>query len=315
MHITFYRWSRYFFSLFFTICISFLLPRLMPGDPIANMIGQSAHVSDATIIELRQELGLDLPLPEQFLQYLVNIAHFDLGYSYTLHAPVSSIIMERMALTIPFVGIAIVIGIILGVPLGALAGMSRSKKTSILATYGSIALSSAPPYFLSLIALSILSFNFGLFPLKGVSATAGIIPWIHHLILPIAVLSSCIAARNCLIMRGSVIQETHEHYPLYAKAKGLTERMVLFQHIVKNASLPLITQVALDVGFILSGALFIEIVFSLPGMGMLTYDAVLSRDYPILEGSLLVIAIMVILTNIAADIIYGVIDPRIRWQG
>ncbi|MCP1714478.1 peptide/nickel transport system permease protein [Methanocalculus alkaliphilus] len=312
MHAIIYRWPRYLISLFLIITLNFALPRMMPGDPIANLIGESAYVSEATILEITETLGLNRPLHEQFILYLQSLARFDLGYSYLLHAEVSSIIIERMIWTLSFVGIATLIGVVLGVLLGAVAGMSRSKKSSQLWTYGSIAVSSTPPYFLGLIALSVFSFHLGLFPLKGAPATGGILTWLHHLALPIAVLALFIAARNCLIMRGSVIQELHEHYPLYAKAKGLTEGMVLRRHILKNASLPVITQIALDIGFIFSGALFIEIVFSMPGMGMLIYDAVLSRDYPILEGCLLVIAIMVILANIAADILYGIIDPRIR---
>ncbi|MCK4270895.1 MAG: ABC transporter permease, partial [Methanogenium sp.] len=203
-------------------------------------------------------------------------------------------------------------GAITGTYAGALSGWYSDSKISRAVTCVGMAVSCTPPYFLALIFLSVFVFRLGIFPFKALYDEPTIASVIHHLALPVIVMTLFSASRNFLIMRGSVIQEKNSHYALYARAKGLFDRGILWKHILKNASLPLITQVALDFGFIFSGAIFIEIVFSLNGMGTLIYDAILGRDYPVLQGAFLVIAITVILANLLADILYGIIDPRVR---
>jgi peptide/nickel transport system permease protein len=160
----------------------------------------------------------------------------------------------------------------------------------------------------------IVSFKLGIFPLKGfyLSLSPGDVA--YHMALPILMMSLFSASRNYTIMRGSVIQEKRMPYVAYARAKGLFGDEILFGHIFKNALLPIITVLALDFGFIFSGALFIEIVFSLNGMGNLIYDAILSRDYPVLQGAFLIITLMIVFANLIADMLYGLLDPRVRWQ-
>lgn len=306
---------RYAVSLIVVVALTFSLPRAMPGDPVMNIIGDDVWVSPAMLNAIRADIGLDRPVAEQFASYLWSLIHLDLGYSYHLNAPVADLIFARIGWTLLFTGIAIVAGAVIGILAGALAGWRPGTGKSRAATLAALAISCTPPYFLALLFLSIFSFRLGLFPFKGLYDEATLGSIVHHLFLPVLVLTLFAAARNTLIMRGSVVQEKESLYALYARAKGLSDRAVLFGHVLRNASLPIITQIALDFGFIFSGALFVEIVFSLNGLGTLIYDAVLGRDYPLLQGAFLIIAVMVICANLAADIVYLIVDPRIRRQG
>lgn len=303
---------RYLSSLALIIIINFTLPRLMPGDPVKNLIGEDVYVSENVMEDLRVELGLDRPLYEQLASFLLDLLHLDLGYSYHLHAPVAEILLERIGWTLLFVGLSVVIGTFVGSLLGALAGWRPERRTSRFTGLAFVVLSCTPPYFLALLSLYIFSFRLGLFPSKGFYDVPEIGSVLHHLFLPVCVMSVFSASRNFLVMRGSVIQEKNELYALYARAKGLKDTDVLFRHVVKNASLPIITLLALDFGFLFSGALFIEIIFSLNGMGTLIYGAIMGKDYPLLQGAFLIIALTALLANVLADLLYALIDPRVR---
>lgn len=303
---------RYIASFVLIIIINFTLPRLMPGDPVKNLIGEDVYVSEKVMEELRAELGLDRPLYEQFESFLSDLLHLDLGYSYHLHAPVTEILFDRIGWTLLFVGVSVVIGALLGSLLGAFAGWRPEKRASRITGLVFIMISCTPPYFLALLFLYLFSFKFGLFPSKGFYDSPEIGSILYHLFLPICVMSAFSASRNFLVMRGSVIQEKKQLYALYARAKGLDDTGVLFRHVIKNASLPIITLLALDFGFIFSGALFIEIIFSLNGMGTLIYEAIMGKDYPLLQGAFLIIAITTLLANMLADVLYALIDPRVR---
>ncbi|MDO8842074.1 ABC transporter permease [Methanocalculus sp.] len=309
------RLIRYAVCLICIITLNFALPRAMPGDPVWNIIGEDVYVSEEALQEIRRELGLDRSLFEQFQIYISSLLHFDLGYSYILKSSVFDLIISRMGWTLLFVGIAIIIGAIIGFLVGAYTGWRSETRMGRLISVLSLVISCTPAYFLGLLFLLVFSFRLGLFPFKGLYTEPTLASIAHHLFLPILVMSLFAASRNILIMRGSTILEKASLYALYARAKGCTDRGVLYVHVLKNASLPLIAQVALDFGFVFSGALVVEIVFTLNGMGTLIYNAVLGRDYPILQGSLLLIAITVIIANLAADLISAVIDPRIREVG
>lgn len=303
---------RYLASLVLILLINFALPRLMPGDPVKNLIGEDVYVSENVMGEMRTELGLDRPLYEQFTSFLSGLLHLDLGYSYHLHAPVAEILLDRMGWTLLFVGVSVVLGALLGSLLGAFAGWKPEQSTSQLTGLAFIVLSCTPPYFLALLSLYLFSFKLGLFPSKGFYDSPEMGSVLYHLFLPICVMSVFSASRNFLVMRGSVIQEKEQLYALYARAKGLNDTGILFRHIIKNASLPIITLLALDFGFLFSGALFIEIIFSLNGMGTLIYSAIMGKDYPLLQGAFLVIALTALFANLLADLLYALIDPRVR---
>jgi len=306
--------ARYILALFIIFSFNFLIPRIMPGDPITNLMGEDYIVNQESIAQLRSELGLDKPLFTQYIHYWKNLFRLDLGYSYHLHEKVTSSIFSRMKWTLGLMGISILLGTFFGMVLGALSGWGKNSLKNRFSTTFFISVYCTPPFFLSLLFLYLFAFKLNLFPLKGFYETGTPGDVIHHFFLPVLVLSLFLTARNYLIMRGSVLQEKGKLYVLWARAKGLSGKNVLFRHVFKNASLPVVTLVALDFGFILSGALFVEIVFSMNGMGTLIFDALGSRDYPLLQGIFLIVTLMVIAANMTADIIYRIIDPRTRRQ-
>ncbi len=314
MSFTAKKASRYIIAIVIIFSLNFIIPRSMPGDPLTNLLGEDVVLTDSSVAELRSEMGLDRSWSQQYLNYWWGILHLDLGYSFHLHSPVSKIIFSRMKWTLLLALPSLVLGAVLGTVLGALAGWRCKSRGVKMQTALFLSIYCTPPYFLSLLALYLLSFKFGLFPLKGFYSTGSAADIAHHLFLPIVVMTLFSLSRNYMIMRGSVLQEKSSLYVAYARAKGLYDYEILFRHIFKNALLPIITLLAMDFGFILSGALFIEIVFSLNGMGNLIYDALLSRDFPVLQGSFLVITIMVVLANLLADLLYSRLDPRVRWR-
>jgi peptide/nickel transport system permease protein len=306
--------GRYALALFVIISLNFIIPRAMPGDPLTNLLGEDVIMTDSLVMQLRNEMGLDRPLSEQYLDYWWDILHLDLGYSFHLHSPVSQIIFTRMKWTLLLAVPSLVIGSALGALLGALAGWRSDGPRQKAETALLLAIYCTPPYFLCLLVLYLFSFRLGLFPLKGFYSTGSIADIAEHLFLPVAVMTLFTLSRNYMIMRGSVISEKGSLYAAFARAKGLYDREILFRHVFRNALLPIVTLLAMDFGFILSGALFIEIVFSMNGMGNLIYDALLSRDYPVLQGSFLLITIMAVSANLLADLLYSRLDPRVRWQ-
>ena len=313
MSLTAKRASRYVVALFIIISMNFIIPRAMPGDELTNLLGEDVTISDSTIVELRHEMGLDRTWTEQYLDYWWKILHLDLGYSFHLHGEVSRIIVTRMKWTLLLALPSILIGATAGTVLGALAGWDSRNAGRKMQTLLLLAVYCTPPYFLCLLALYLFSFKLDLFPMKGFYITGSILDIAHHIFLPILVMTLFSLSRNYMIMRGSVIQEKSSLYAAFARAKGLYNEEILFRHVFKNALLPIITLLAMDFGFILSGALFIEIVFSMNGMGNLIYDSLMARDYPVLQGSFLIITIMAVSANMLADLLYSRLDPRVKW--
>ncbi|MDD4580204.1 MAG: ABC transporter permease [Methanothrix sp.] len=313
MSLTAKRASRYLVALFIIISMNFIIPRAMPGDELTNLLGEDVTITDSTIAELRHEMGLDRTWTEQYLDYWWKILHLDLGYSFHLHSDVSRIIVSRIKWTLLLALPSILLGAIAGTVLGALAGWDGRNAGRKIQTLLLLAVYCTPPYFLCLLALYLFSFKLDLFPMKGFYITGSTLDIAHHVFLPILVMTLFSLSRNYMIMRGSVIQEKSSLYAAFARAKGLYNEEILFRHVFKNALLPIITLLAMDFGFMLSGALFIEIVFSMNGMGNLIYDSLLARDYPVLQGSFLIITIMAVSANMLADLLYSRFDPRVKW--
>ncbi|MDD2835155.1 MAG: ABC transporter permease [Methanothrix sp.] len=306
--------SRYIIAIIIIFSLNFVIPRAMPGDPLTNLLGEDVILTDSSVTTLRSEMGLDRSFSQQYLDYWRSILKLDLGYSFHRHSPVSDIIFTRMKWTLLLALPSLLLGGVLGTVLGALAGWRCENRSQKMKTAFFLGVYCTPPYFLCLLALYLFSFKFALFPLKGFYDTGSALDIAHHLFLPILVMTLFSLSRNYMIMRGSILQEKSSLYATYARAKGLYDAEILFRHVFKNALLPIITLLAMDFGFILSGALFVEIVFSMDGMGNLIYDALLSRDYPVLQGSFLIITLMVVSANLLADILYSRLDPRVRWH-
>ena len=307
--------GRYLLAVFLIATINFILPRAMPGDPVLNLLGEDFLISEKQVEDLRAELGLDQPLHVQYLKYWQDLLGLDFGYSYHFNEDVIGLVAGRLGWTLLLVGPAILLGAVIGGFSGALAGWHAGRPQERTATALALTLYATPPYFLALILLYVFAVQHPLFPLKGFYTTGTWTDILKHLTLPVAALTLFSASRNFMIMRGSVLQEKKRLYVNYARAKGLVGASVLFKHVAQNASLPLVTLIALDFGFIFSGALFVEIIFSMNGMGVLIFDALMSRDYPVLQGSFLVITFMVIAANFVADLLYGWVDPRVRVSG
>lgn len=306
---------RYLLSLILVLCIVFFIPKCMPGDPVRNLVGDDIWLSAETIEKIRSDMGLNLPLSEQFIRYIQNIGSFNLGFSYQLHAPVVDLLAARIPWTVLLIGTAVIAGAITGILIGAVVGWNQDTWWAKIITAISYLISSVPPYLLALLFLAVFSFQLKLFPFKGLYDTPDPLSIIYHLTLPITVLTLFYGSRNLVIMRGSVLSEKDLLYPQCARSFGIPSSAILWRQVTKNAIIPVITLIGLDFGFLFSGALFIEIVFSLQGMGSLIYDAILLRDIPVLTGSFLIISILVIIANFSVDILTAVIDPRVRMIG
>ncbi|HJK77683.1 MAG TPA: ABC transporter permease [Methanocorpusculum sp.] len=302
---------RYSISILIIILIVFAFPRVMPGNPVMFLIGEDILITPDVLEDLHARLGLDKPVPEQFLLFVQRLFSGDLGYSYHLHSPVASLIGERAVWTLLLVGTSLGIGYASGIIFGTWAGWMSKKKFAKVLTGAGICISCIPPYLLGLILFSVFVYHLNWFPYKGLYTTPDIFSVMHHLALPIATLSLFVFARNLLIMRGSVLAEKNQLYPQFARSLGVSAKKILYGHVMKNAILPVLTQFAIDFGFIFSGALFIEIIFSLNGLGTLMYDAIITRDYPVLSGLFLIIAVMAVIANMVADLLYGIVDPRV----
>ena len=313
---------QYLLAFVCIISLNFFLVHLMPGDPLIHLLGEEGyfhlHSQKPQVLEdLKAKYELDGPICKQYLVYFTNTLKGDFGWSYHYGRPVFQVILFRLKWTLVLLLPSILIAAILGAWLGSLAGWKRGVKSDRLFTPVFLFVYSTPVYCLGLLFVLLFAYYMHLFPLGGMaeetsSGLAGFLGTLRHMALPMAVLALHGTAYNYLIMRNSVREVVREEYILAAISRGLKERRVLFAHAFKNALPPLITVVALDFGFIIGGALLVEIVFSWQGMGMVIYDAVISRDYPLLSGCFSILAVCVIFVNALADVIYAVVDPRIR---
>lgn len=309
-------------SLAFILTFNFFLFRVLPGDPARNLT-RNRKVPPEQVAALRESWGLDRPLPEQFVLYLKALLHGDLGISFRFRLPVSEVIADRIWPTLVLVGTGTLIATAVGLWMGIKSAWNRGGTFDKVSTGGTLTLYAMPEWWLGLILLA--AFAVGIGPFPGVFPTGGLIspgvdPWsvegvldmAWHLVLPVTTLALAYLAEYALIMRSSLLDEMGADYLLTARAKGLRDDLVRKRHAVPNAMLPAVTLVALNLGFVVSGAITIETVFSIPGLGLLTYEALRVPDYPLLQGCFLLFSIGVVVANLVADLLYGWLDPRVR---
>jgi peptide/nickel transport system permease protein len=319
--------AQYLVALLIVLALNFFLPRFMPGDPLAYVTANpSADMPIVVSEEAREKLkayyGLDRPMVEQFGEYLGNLAQGDLGWSIYFKAPVSDVLLGHLKWTLLLVGTAAAIYVALGIALGVLSGWKRNSKTDATLLVSIISLGSLPSFFLGMLLILLFSAKLGILPMSGCETRWLEHPTIlgraldigRHLILPAAVLVLTHLSGVYLLTRNSVLNVLGENYILAARAKGLSERDVMFRHVLRNALLPVVTMVALTFGFLVMGAIFVETVFAYPGMGRLLYEGSVIRDYPVIQGAFLVMAVLVIGANFGADMLYGRLDPRVGKQ-
>jgi peptide/nickel transport system permease protein len=309
-------------SLAFVLVFNFFLFRVLPGDPVRTL-SRNRLLSEDAQTELRRVLGLDESLGQQFLTYLGNTFTGEFGVSYTYRVPVADLILDRMWPTVVLVGTSSLLAMLLGLRIGIRAAWERDSRFDRISTGTTLTLYSMPEWWLGLLLLATLAVGIGPFPgifpvgnliSPGVDATSveGVFDQAWHLALPILTLTLVYLADFGLIMRSSLLDEMGEDYLTTARAKGLRDAAVRRRHAVPNALLPTTTLIALTLGFVVSGAITVETVYSIPGLGLLSYDALLVPDYPLLQGTFLFFSVAVVLANLVANLLYGVLDPRVR---
>jgi len=296
---------KYFLTISIVATLNFAIPRVMPGDPILNLFGEEAYLYEGILMELKREFGLDKPLHEQYLLYLLNLFSCNLGFSFSFQRPVSEVVAEYMLRTLILTIPSTILGIILGIYLALLIVWKGGERAMVIM----ILIYSIPAYWLGMVFLYIFSFKFGLFPLGG--AVNSVI-YINRLILPFLTIVIHIIVLNAIMGRAILAGTLRDSFVLTAISKGLKNSLILRRHVLKPSLAPIIALASIEFGFAFSGSTLVEIVFSYPGIGMLTWEAIKTRDYPILQAIFFIIALVVIIANAIADLISRAIDPRLR---
>ncbi|HEX5771593.1 MAG TPA: ABC transporter permease [Nocardioidaceae bacterium] len=309
-------------SLAFMLVFNFFLFRVLPGDPVRTL-ARNRLVSEKQMDELTRTLGLDQPLPQQFLTYLQNTFTGELGLSFKYRVPVAELIADRFWPTLLLVGTGTLLATTIGLWMGIRSAWNRGSRFDKASTGTSLTLYAMPEWWFGLLLMSVFAVGIG--PIPGIFPTGGMvspgvdptsleglldIAW--HLTLPVVTLTAAYLAEYSLIMRSSLLDEMGEDYLTTARAKGLRDVEVRNKHAVPNALLPATTLIALNLGFVVAGAITIETVFSIPGLGLLTTEALEVPDFPLLQGTFLFFSAAVIVANLVANLLYAFLDPRVR---
>lgn len=294
-------------TVVFILIVTFVLVRLLPGDPASAMLGDRAI--DADVNRINHQLGLDQPIPVQFLYFVERVFTGNLGDSIALKIPVMSLILQRLPVTLMLTVMSAVIALVLAVPLAFVAAIKREQlpDTLIRGTF-QVGLS-MPVFYVGIVLLTVFAAQLKLFPVGGYGDTFG--DRIYHLFLPALTLALSFAAVLMRNLRASIIGVMNAEYVDFATAKGLRSRVILFRHILRNALISTITLFGLQIGTLFGGAVITETVFAVPGAGRLMIDSIYGRDYPVLQGLTIVLAVLVSLTFLLTDIFQAWLDPRI----
>jgi peptide/nickel transport system permease protein len=290
-------------AVWLILTMIFALIHIVPGDPVEQMLGPDAQAAD--VQRLRHDLALDLPLGVQYGHYLGGLVRGNWGVSYRFREPVAQLIFTRYPATVELALASLVVCLGIAIPAGVFSasrrGTARDRATSILTLLGL----SVPSFALGPLLILLFSVELGWLPVSGRGG-------ISHLVLPAITLGAALAAILTRMVRGSMLEELSSDYVRTARAKGLRERAVLFRHAFPNALIPVITIIGLQFGTLLAGTIVTEMIFSWPGIGRLAVQAIQSRDYPLLQGCILVIALSYVIVNLLTDVVYSLVDPRVR---
>ncbi|MGV2100990.1 ABC transporter permease [Rhizobium sp. 21-4511-3d] len=294
-------------TVIFILIVTFVLVRLLPGDPASAMLGDRAL--DADVERINRQLGLDQPLPVQFLYYVERIVTGDLGNSIGLKVSVMSLILQRLPVTLMLTLMSAVIALVLSVPLAFVAALKREQlPDSIIRGTFQVGLS-MPVFYVGIVLLTVFAAQLKLFPVGGYGDSFG--DRLYHLFLPALTLALSFAAVLMRNLRASIIGVMNAEYVDFATAKGLRSRVILIRHILRNALISTVTLFGLQIGSLFGGAVITETVFAVPGAGRLLIDSIYGRDYPVLQGLTIALAILVSLTFLVTDIVQAWLDPRI----
>lgn len=290
-------------ALWLIVTLVFLLAHIIPGDPVQQMLGEGARAED--LQQLRHALGLDQPVLAQYGHYMFAVLHGDLGQSFRFQQPVSRVVLRQYPATLELALFALLVCAAIGIPGGAIAAQRRGtgmdRGISVVTLLGL----SIPNFALGPVLILVFSVLLGWLPVSGRGG-------ISHLLLPAITLGAALAAILTRMVRASVLEELSSDYVRTARAKGLSEHAVLFRHALRNALIPIITILGLQFGTLLAGTIVTETIFSWPGIGRLAVLAIQSRDYPLLQGCILIIAFSYVVVNLLTDMVYSLVDPRVR---
>ncbi|HUY99295.1 MAG TPA: ABC transporter permease [Thermomicrobiaceae bacterium] len=289
--------------------IVFTLVHLIPGDPAAAMLGDKATIDN--VARLRQAMGLDKPLYVQYFYYLRNLFELNLGTSILYRIPVASLIGQRMVVTLSLVACTAVLTTIISLPLGILAALKKDSLLDNIVRSSLMVTMVMPSFWSGIMLIIILSIQLHLTPVSGWGTNP--LDDIYHLILPALTISLGLAPILIRSLRTSILEALGTDYIKTARSKGLQERVVISVHVLRNALIPPVTLLGVSIGFLMGGAVIIERVFALPGEGALLIDSVTARDYPVIQSATLIFSVLVILVNLATDILYSFLDPRVRF--
>lgn len=312
--------AQYALVLWAALTVNFLLPRAMPGSPLPYLVGEEVGtLAPERLAEVRARYGLDRSLPVQYLDYLGDVVRGDWGRSFQLGQPVAAAIAERLPWTLLLVGTSLLVSTLFGVVAGALAAWRRGGRFDAASLTGAIVVDAMPTFWIGMLLIAVFAVRLGWFPTFGATTPAGpqggaawLLDVLRHLVLPATTLTLASLSGTYLVMRSAMQDVLGEDYVRSARAKGVPEHRVLMGHAVRNALLPVSTLLFLNLGLLVGGSTIVETVFSYPGVGTLLYEAVLARDYPVLQGAFFVLTLSVVAANVLADALYPWIDPRVR---
>ena len=297
------RFASLFTVVFGVLLLTFLLIHLVPGDPVEVMLGESANMADREA--LRVELGLDKPLVQQFGSYLTKLAHGDFGYSIHTKTPIVELIKNRYPATVKLALMSLLIGLLIGVPLGIYAALKANHWQDFVVTIVSVRLSAMPAFWLGPILMLVFAVWLGWLPVSGMESNTSII-------LPAVTLGFGLSAILTRMTRTSLLEVLNDDYIRTARAKGLNERTVILRHALRAALLPIITIVGLQMGSLLAGTVITETIFSWDGIGRLLVESIEKRDYPVTQACVLIVALSYVVVNVLTDTLYRWADPRVK---
>lgn len=297
--------------LFFISLMVFTIMHLIPGDPTYVMLGE--EVSEEAAENLRKELGLDKSLPVQYFNWIRKALRGDLGRSINNNIKILPAILTRLPVTIYLAASAIIFSILIALPVGIIAGVKPKSAMDVVSTMLAMGGIAMPSFWLGILLIFFFSLKLELLPISGyVSPREDLWDSLLHMILPAITLGASLAATNTRFIRSSMLEVMHKEYITTAKAKGLRDFNVIRVHALKNALIPVVTMIGLQLGLLFGGALVVETIFAIPGLGRLIVDAIFARDFPMVQGVVLFMAVFVLFANFIVDILYSFLDPRIR---
>ncbi|MDQ4033667.1 MAG: ABC transporter permease [Actinomycetota bacterium] len=312
------RLAQYALVLWVAATINFALPYLAPGDPVDYLYtGAIQGLTDEQLSQIRTGYGLDRPILEQYAGFWTGLARGDLGISVAHNRPVVDLLLERLPWTLALIGLGVLGATMLGVALGAAAAWWRGRRRDIGLVTGVLAVDSMPSFWIGMMLIAVFAVQLGWFPSFGATeitagGAAAIGEMLRRLVLPVVTITLAIFGSIFLLTRAAMISVLDEPFVRLARAKGVSEPRIALRHALRNALLPVFTNVTVMVGALLSSLVVVETVFAYPGLGRLIYEAVTARDYPLLQGGFLLITIGVIVLNLLADLTYPLLDPRVR---